>query len=195
MKRLAANEKGFLLVTAMVVLMLLTLLGLSVMRDSSIELLIAGNDKFHKEAFYSADGSLYMTPKLLTQTRDAGADPVLPVGAPITLYGVGNAPSGGTRFYEEVMGFDTAVDALALDPDYRMQIGLMPVDVDIAHTGAHAMAGGGVEFAAGAGGGGTASAGGVWIGYTLTASGTAPRTISTVSARYRYVPGTTGGLQ
>ncbi|MFA6899693.1 MAG: PilX N-terminal domain-containing pilus assembly protein [Desulfurivibrionaceae bacterium] len=193
MKRLAINEEGFLLVTAMVVLLLLTLLGLSAMRNSSIELLIAGNDKFHKEAFYSADSAVYMTPKFLTQTRNTGADPVLLAGSPITLFGVGSAPSDGTRFYDEVMGF--TADAIPLDPDYRMQIGLLPVDVDIQHTGSHAMAGGGVEFAAAAGGGGTGSAGGVWIGYTLTSSGQAPRTISTVSARYRYVPGTTGGLQ
>lgn len=193
MENSAANEKGFILVTAMVVLLLMVLVGLGAMRTSSTEMLISGNDKFHKEAFYSADSGVYMTPKLITMARDAGADPVS--GAQITLYGVnGSTVSDGTRFYQETMGF--IEDATALTPDFQVQVGLSPVTVDIDHTGAHQMIGGGAEFGMGSAGVGSGSTGGVWIGYTLTATGTAPKnTTSVVSARYRYVPGTAGGLK
>ena len=193
MKNIIANERGFLLVTAMVVLLLLMLIGIGAMRTSSIEVLIAGNDKFHKEAFYSADSGAYLTPILLTLARDAGADPA--AGPQITLWGIdGTSPSDGTRFYNETMGF--VEDATALDPDFRVQVGLMPVDVDIAHTGSHQQVGGGAEFGMGAAGVGAGSAAGVWIGYTLTATGQAPKnSVSIVSASYRYVPGTAGGLK
>jgi hypothetical protein len=193
MKNVLANEKGFILVTAMVVLLLLVLIGIGAMRTSSIEVLIAGNDKFHKEAFYSADSGVYLTPKLLTMARDAGADPV--AGAQITLWGVdGTTASDGTRFYNETMGF--VQDATALDPDFRVQVGMMPVNVDIDHTGQRQMVGGGAEFGMGAAGVGAGSAAGVWIGYTLTATGQSPKnSVSVVSAGYRYVPGTAGGLK
>ena len=193
MKNVLVNEKGFILVTAMVVLLLLVLIGIGAMRTSSIEVLIAGNDKFHKEAFYSADSGVYLTPKLITLARDAGADPV--AGAQITLWGVdGTTASDGTRFYNETMGF--VQDATALDQDFMVQVGMMPVNVDIAHTGSRQMVGGGAEFGMGAAGVGAGSAAGVWIGYTLTATGQSPKSsVSVVSASYRYVPGTAGGLK
>ena len=192
MKNCAANEKGFILVTAMVVLLLLVLIGIGSMRTSSIEMLISGNDKFHKEAFYAADSGVNMSPRLISMARDAGTDPV--AGAQITLFGVdGATASDGTRFYQEAMGF--IEDAVALTGDFQLQVGTSPVTVDIDHTGASHGPGESTEFgmgAAGIGGGG----GGARIGYTLTATGTAPKeTVSVVSARYRYVPGTAGGLK
>lgn len=193
MKESTANEEGFILVTAIVVLLLLVLIGIGSMRTSSIEMLISGNDKFHKEAFYASDSGIYISPKLITMARDAGIDPA--AGAQITLLGVdGTTPSVSPRFYQETMGF--IEDAVALDGDFQMLVGTSPVDVDIDHTGSTQMVGGGAEFGMGAAGVGSGATGGVWIGYTLTASGTAPKeTISVVSARYRYVPGTAGGLK
>ncbi|OGQ85855.1 MAG: hypothetical protein A2512_09855 [Deltaproteobacteria bacterium RIFOXYD12_FULL_56_24] len=193
MKNIIANERGFILVTAMVILLLLMLIGIGAMRTSSVEVLIAGNDKFHKEAFYSADSGAYLTPILLTLARDTGADPA--AGPQITLWGIdGTTLSDGTRFYNETMGF--VQDATALDPDFQVQMGLMPVNVDINHTGSRHMVGGGVEFGMGAAGVGAGSVAGVWIGYTLTATGQAPKSsVSIVRANYRYVPGTAGGLK
>ena len=196
MKNIIANERGFVLVTAMVILLLLMLIGIGGMRTSSIEVLIAGNDKFHKEAFYSADSGAYLTPILLTLTRDTAADPTpVQLGGQITLWGVdGSTPSVADRFYNETLGF--VEDATPLDPDFQVRMGLMPVDVDIDHTGSHQMVGGGAEFGMGSAGVGAGSAAGVWIGYTLTATGQAPKSsVSIVSANYRYVPGTAGGLK
>ena len=50
------SEKGFVLVTALMILVILTLLGLATIMTSSVELKIAGNDRLHKQTFYQADG-------------------------------------------------------------------------------------------------------------------------------------------
>ncbi len=49
-------EDGFVLVTALVMLVALSMLGLATIMTSTVELKIAGNDRLHKETFYQADG-------------------------------------------------------------------------------------------------------------------------------------------
>ncbi len=61
------NEKGSLLVIAVVILMLLTLIGIAITTTTSIELQIAGNDKLQKIAFYTADGGTEVGSELLEQ--------------------------------------------------------------------------------------------------------------------------------
>lgn len=50
------SEKGFVLVTALMILVALTLLGLATIMTSTVELKIAGNDRLYKKTFYQADG-------------------------------------------------------------------------------------------------------------------------------------------
>lgn len=50
------GESGFILVLTMFILIVLTLIGLSAISTTEIELQIAGNDRVHKETFYLADG-------------------------------------------------------------------------------------------------------------------------------------------
>jgi hypothetical protein len=54
-KHLLNNEKGSVIVLAVVMLFLLTMLGLSATTTSSIEVQIAGNALRHKLAFYAAE--------------------------------------------------------------------------------------------------------------------------------------------
>ncbi len=56
MKTTIANESGFVLVTAMVLLLMLSFLGISGLNTSSLEVEIAASDKLFKEAFYNAEG-------------------------------------------------------------------------------------------------------------------------------------------
>ena len=49
------NEDGSALAIALIMMVLLTLIGVSASRTSEIELKISGNDKFHKMAFYAAE--------------------------------------------------------------------------------------------------------------------------------------------
>jgi hypothetical protein len=50
-----ANEKGSALVLALLVLVLLTLMGISATTTSTIEVQMAGNEKFYELAFYTAE--------------------------------------------------------------------------------------------------------------------------------------------
>jgi hypothetical protein len=53
---ISGSEKGFVLVTALMMLVALTLLGLATIMTSTVELKIAGNDRLYKKTFYQADG-------------------------------------------------------------------------------------------------------------------------------------------
>ena len=50
-----ANDRGSVLVVALLVLVLLTLMGISVTTTSTIEVQMAGNEKFYELAFYAAE--------------------------------------------------------------------------------------------------------------------------------------------
>ncbi|MBU0945616.1 MAG: hypothetical protein KJ804_08530 [Proteobacteria bacterium] len=50
------NEQGFVLILSLLMLLILTIIGVSATNNTSIELQIAGNDRVHKQTFYQADG-------------------------------------------------------------------------------------------------------------------------------------------
>lgn len=50
-----ANDRGSALVVALLILVLLTLMGISATTTSTIEVQMAGNEKFHEMAFYAAE--------------------------------------------------------------------------------------------------------------------------------------------
>ena len=55
--KIASNENGFATILALMVLVLLTLMGISGIKTSNFELQNATNDNLHKMAFYSAEAS------------------------------------------------------------------------------------------------------------------------------------------
>ncbi|PHR29007.1 MAG: hypothetical protein COA36_04825 [Desulfotalea sp.] len=61
------DEKGFVLVLAMIIMLILTVMGISITRMSTIELQIAGNDRRVKHAFYKADGGTEVAIELLEE--------------------------------------------------------------------------------------------------------------------------------
>ena len=67
------NDRGSALVVALLMLVVLTLIGISATTTTTFELQIAGNDKLYKRAFYGADGATEMGGELIEQnieTRD-----------------------------------------------------------------------------------------------------------------------------
>lgn len=50
------SDDGFVLVTSLMMLVVLSLLGLATIMTSTVEMRIAGNDRLHRETFYRADG-------------------------------------------------------------------------------------------------------------------------------------------
>lgn len=51
------NEEGSVLVVALLVLVAMTVIGIAAISTSSLDTRIAGNEKFHKIAFYAAEGA------------------------------------------------------------------------------------------------------------------------------------------
>ncbi len=60
------NENGSVLLLSVVMLMLLTLLGIFATTTSTIEIQIAGNDKFYKQRFYDTDSGVSYSLSMLT---------------------------------------------------------------------------------------------------------------------------------
>ncbi len=61
------NEHGFVLVTAMMVLIVLTIIGIMAMQNSTTEITISGNDRIHKQTFYQADGGTELAQHVVYQ--------------------------------------------------------------------------------------------------------------------------------
>lgn len=61
------NEEGFVLITGLMILLVLTLLGLAATTNTTIELQIAGNDRLHKQTLYQAEGGAIMGTEILEQ--------------------------------------------------------------------------------------------------------------------------------
>jgi Tfp pilus assembly protein PilX len=179
---LLRDEQGSILVIGLIMLAFLTIIGIAATRTTEIEIKVAGNDEYHKIAFYSADSGIYTTPKLISAAIDNAAVQAVASGS--------YTPDSGT-FYREVLGFD-AWDS-ATDVQYVMGDYQATVDVNRTHT--QNLPGGGAEFASGAEGIGVGSAGGVAIFYDIDSFGTGPDSAqSRITAVYRKVVGVAGGM-
>ena len=181
------NQNGSIILIAMVTLLLLTVLGITSITNTSIELKIAGNDKLHKIAFNNADSGVYGTPKLISETVNENEQFTGTMGFTYVTR------ADSSDFHNQVLGYDTydggSPDvAFAFDSQNGAQI-------DVERVRSVNVAGGGAEFAAGSEGLGVGSVGGVAVYYAMNSQGTAPNSAaSTVVADYRKVVGVAGGL-
>ena len=188
---IANNKDGSVLIVALLMLALLTIIGVSATTTTNIELQIAGNEKFHKIAFYHADSGVYTTPKIISTCIDSGAGITIGSGTtePDIRYSTG---SSSTLFYRQIMGYDTYDGGIR---DIEFTLGGFDVGVDVWRARVETLAGGGAEFAAGAEGIGAGSSGGVAIFYEMDSYGNGPaNSVSNVSAVYRKIVGVPGGL-
>lgn len=187
------NEEGSVIVMALIILVVLTLIGISASSTSVVELQIASNDHFYKIAFYNADSGIYGTPKLISNAINNSSEPVVGANPGSIAQGIDYLPDDGTyvadTFYRQVLGYD-AYDGGANDVTFASSIS---VEVDVERLGQQSIAGGGAEFLSGASGIGIA--GSVAIFYGMDADGSGPRnSISNLMAQYRKVVGMPGGL-
>lgn len=67
-KKYPRNEEGFVLVAALLILLVLTVTGISVNRNTTTEVKIALNDRLHKETFYAADAATELATEVLVQS-------------------------------------------------------------------------------------------------------------------------------
>ena len=96
------NEEGSVLIVSLLMLVLLTIIGISASTTSEIEIQIAGNDKLHKTVFHSTDSGIYSTPAIISASLELGAnDPSLNVN-----YVKYNITTPANYFYRQIMAYD-----------------------------------------------------------------------------------------
>ena len=188
--RLIGNERGVVLVFALVLMMVLTVIGSSATMTSQVDLKISGNTKVIRTSFYVADGGIQMAPKVISRIITDRALPA-PSDTPLLTYDVAN-------LFEKIMGFIKDDDPGTDTTDIAMNQGTLgTIAVDVSRGDVRYLSGGGVEFAAGTEGVGVSGAATAAIVYNLASRGTvgtSPKTTdSDIIAQYRKVVGVAGG--
>jgi hypothetical protein len=61
------GEEGFVLIAALLILLVLTVLGIAVNRNTNTEWRIAMNDRLHKDTFYAADAAAELAQEIVLQ--------------------------------------------------------------------------------------------------------------------------------
>lgn len=196
-KRRSGNEEGSVMVIVVLIMVALTTIGISVMNTTTIEIQIAGNEKFHKMAFQNADSGIYTLPKVISACVEGGSEDITaaPMGilarSGTTWSSMGTAFGSDGTLYREIMGYD----AYDTDTDARMVIDDNPVEVDVRRVRTETLAGGGAEFASGAEGLGSGSTGSSAIIFEEDSFGEGPsNSFSNIGAFYRKVLDMPGGL-
>lgn len=115
------GQEGFILVAAMMVLLILTIMGIAMNRNTTTEIQIAGNDKLHKETFYLADGGTEFAAEALEQNiaclvfaANGNGSTSLPSGD-IMLDGNIAVDQNSLQFWQNVIG---TYSGLANSPPY-----------------------------------------------------------------------------
>ena len=199
--QLIGNERGVVLVFALVIMLVLTIIGSSATMTSQVDLKISGNTKVIRTSFYVADGGIMLSPKVISRILTDRALPTA-LQTPLLAYddyaaAVGEDPV----LLKKIMGFGMDSAYQSADDsttDISMDQGTLGnMAIDITRTATHYLSGGGVEFAAGTEGVGVGGAASAAIIYKLDSwgtVGTAPKTTSSnIVAQYRKVAGVAGG--
>jgi hypothetical protein len=182
------NEEGFVIVFVLMILVVVSIIGISAITTSLTEQKVARNEMLHKSNFYNTDHGPYTVAKLVSRTindkegQDAGD------------YGMTFLPEDKdpavlkTTLFRQIMGFDDH-DGGAKD------VGFEDTTVDIKRGRTKHAAGGSTEFASGDGGIGTGSKGGIEIFVHLDTDGSDGQNRSlNIIGVYRKLPDITGGL-
>ena len=183
------NERGFVLVVCMIMLVVLSVLGIMATRTSVLDLKATTNVRMAKTAFYHADSGIFTAPKVIRNTVLAGsAGGAAITGIRFLVPNTDNTSETDSDFYRKILGFETSAT------DIKFPLGQGDSRVTIQRSGQTNLPGGSTEFASGYEGIGHGYTGAIAIYYSLDSTGTYSAGRSVVGARYRYVPGTAGGL-
>jgi len=188
--RLISNERGVVLIFALVLMLVVTIIGTSATMTSQVDLKISGNTKVIRTSFYIADGGIMLSPKVISRII---TDRALPAASdtPLLTYDAAN-------LLEKIMGYIKDDDPDTDTTDISMNQGTLGnIAIDVSRLETQYLSGGGVEFAAGTEGVGVGGSASAAIIYNLASRGTvgtSPKTTeSDISARYRKVAGVAGG--
>lgn len=162
-----AHERGTVLITALILLLLVTLAGIIAVTSSSVDTQIAGNARRVTMAFQGAEGGVNLSIPIIEDTiLQAALTPAAPTG-PITALDTANLEA-------EILGDSTApTDTVTATPDITMaSLGGVAVRTDIDWLYTDIVEGGAAQFAMGYEGiGAGASAAGTASLYRLNSEG------------------------
>jgi hypothetical protein len=200
LNRMVGNDRGVVLVFALVLMLVLAIIGSSATMTSQVDLKISGNTKVIRTSFYVADGGIMMTPKVISRII---TDRALPSASETPLLSYDDYAQAGDDpvLLKKIMGFAMDNDYQTNDAnttDISMDQGTLGnMDIDITRAATMYLSGGGVEFAAGTEGVGVGGAASAAIIYNLASRGTVgtpnKTTESDIIAQYRKVAGVAGG--
>ena len=179
--KLINNEKGAVLVVALVIVGLLMVIGTSITMTSSIELNIARNEKVAKSAFYNAENARILAGRVIRAVFSGSSftdDDNFESNANIIL-------RDGDFPHESIA--DGSGDAYS-DSTRDMELtGSLAANIDVDKVDVSPLPGSSAEFAAGYEGTGTAGA--VQVIYQIDSEGTAAANArSLVQVEYRMLP-------
>jgi hypothetical protein len=200
LSRMVGNDRGVVLIFALVLMLVLTIIGSSATMTSQVDLKISGNTKVIRTSFYVADGGIMLSPKVISRII---TDRALPTASQTPLITYDDYAKAGEDplLLKKIMGFTMDSDYQNEDlnaTDISMDQGTLgSMAIDITRTATQYLSGSGVEFAAGTEGVGVGGAASAAIIYNLASRGTvgtSPKTTeSDIVALYRKVAGVAGG--
>ena len=137
-QRYVADERGFVLVWALLLLVVLTLLGVAGISTSIFETKMAANEALHKRAFYQADGGTQNAISLLGHniTCISGfQDDTLDGGIMMATTATGNpSTSGHSRNFWISNNLDKIPMASDTNRDFYYPSNAGAVGTDLPHT-------------------------------------------------------------
>jgi hypothetical protein len=104
LNRMVGNDRGVVLVFALVLMLVLTIIGSSATMTSQVDLKISGNTKVIRTSFYVADGGIMMSPKVIGRII---TDRALPPASqtPLIAYDDYAAVGDDPVLLKKIMGF------------------------------------------------------------------------------------------
>ncbi|WP_028581423.1 pilus assembly PilX family protein [Desulfogranum japonicum] len=184
------QERGFVLVTCLIIMLVLSLIGIMATQTSIMELRSSANDRIAKSAFYRADSGIYAAPKPIRE--------VIVSRSTINIQNVQmidpdtNASEVGNDFYKKIAKqFDKSSGR---DPSTTItfQQSTETTSVNILPLGSKLLEGESAEYGDLYGGGSGPKS--FALLYLLNSTGTAPGNgEANIEAVYKYIP-RPGGL-
>lgn len=170
MNKAMKNERGAVLITILLLLMIITIIGVIAINISTVGVQIAGNQKRVSTAFEGADGGVDLAIAVIENSLAAGTlDPTS-----FTISGSTNTLDTTTLGSEILGASDYNTDNPSDSPDISISnLNGVQVRVDIDRMYAYALPGSSLEFASGyEGAGAGAAGGGVGILYKIDSQAT-----------------------
>ena len=149
LSRMAGNDRGVVLIFALVLMLVLTIIGSSATMTSQVDLKISGNTKVIRTSFYVADGGIMLSPKVISRIitdRDLPSASQTPLITYDDYAKAGEAP----LLLKKIMGFTMDSDYQDEDlnaTDISMDQGTLgSMAVDLTRVATRYLSGGGVEL-------------------------------------------------